>query len=229
MLGLQPGYQTSAQTSHRTYITLYLNHLLAAVSNAQREQQEARVARTLEKNATLATTVEGLDEQVRLAVEASKRERAKGKGRDSIVPDMFKPVPIPSARSGADGDEDVSDDPLAASGLSTDLTEDQVQQFENETSSLLRATQSDLEAIKAAESSLLEIASLQSQLATHLTQQQELTDKLWDDAITVSGKTREANAQLEQAKKRNKGSRLFILFFLIMASFSLVFLDYYSS
>jgi syntaxin 18 len=176
----------------------------------------------------------GMDELGRqMAVKAKSDYNAKkGKGREDgagegnqvgTVPSIYRPAPPPSSGFGED-DEDDDDNPLGSH-----LTAEQVQQFEAEESALLKSTQSDLEALKTAESSLLEIASLQSQLAMHLTQQSELTDKLWEDAVTVTGKVGEGNQQLKKAKERGRESRVWLLIFLFGSSFTLLFLDYYSS
>lgn len=215
--------------SHRACITLYLNTLLAHVSEHQRDQQEARVLRQLEKSATLGGLggggALGMDEYGRQMGEKARVEHAlkgEGKARDEIgeVPSIYRPTP---ATAPVEGDEDPVDGVLEDT-----LSAEQIQQFEAEESALLKLTQSDLESLKLAESSLLEISSLQSQLAMHLTQQAELTDKLWEEAVGVTGKVEEGNVQLRKARERNRESRVWLLIFLMMASGTLVFLDYYS-
>lgn len=174
----------------------------------------------------------GMDALGREMAARAKSERAAGRGaKGSVderegpsvgaVPSMYRPAPIPG--EGGDGGDDDDDNPLGS-----ELTAEQVQQFEAEESALLQATQSDLEALKTAESSLLEIASLQSQLAQHLGQQSELTDKLWEEAVTVSGEVERGNKQLKQAKERSRDSRMWLLVLLFGSSFTLLFLDYYA-
>jgi len=74
---------------------------------------------------------------------------------------------------------------------------------------------------------LMEINALQMELVTHLTQQTQLTDQLYEDAIATTSTVERGNVQLREAKRRAKDSRLFILVFLVGASFSLLFLHYY--
>ncbi|GAA6032783.1 hypothetical protein JCM8097_000786 [Rhodosporidiobolus ruineniae] len=230
------GISSETLTSHRSYITLYLNTLLATVSQRQRDQQEARVRRQLEKTQSLggmggggALGMDDLGRQMAAKAQGEYNAR-RGKGKEEgegggrhvgQVPSIYRPVPL----ADHDDDDDEDDDhPLGGS----QLTAEQVQQFEAEESALLKATQGDLEALKQAESSLLEIASLQSQLAMHLTQQAELTDQLWEDAVVVTGKVGEGNQQLKKAKERGRESRVWLLIFLFGSSFTLLFLDYYS-
>lgn len=219
---------SAAIASHRTYVTLHLNTLLAQVSQHQRDQQEARVKRQLEKSATLGGMggggAQGMDEfGVKLANKAKADHAAKGKGKEQghvgQVPSIYRPIPALAAEDDGEGEDGVE---------SLVLTQEQIQQFEAEESAQLTATRGDLESIKLAESSLLEIASLQSQLAMHLTQQSELTDKLWEEAVGVSGKVEEGNVQLKKAKERNRESRVILLIFLLLSSGTLIFLDYYA-
>ena len=146
----------------------------------------------------------------------------KGKGKETEiggVPDIYRPLPVNSVPN---NDEDEQ------SSIESLLTPAQIQQFETEVSAALISTQSDLASLKQAESSLLEISALQSQLAIHLTQQSELTDKLWEEAVGVVGKVGEGNVELKKARERNRESRVWLLIFLLGASLSLLFLDYYS-
>ncbi|GAA6021372.1 hypothetical protein JCM11491_004764 [Sporobolomyces phaffii] len=237
---------SQALASHRAYVTLYLNQLLQAVSERQRLQQQTRVERQLEKSASLggfgggdAVGMHAFGE--RLAEQAQRDYNAKRNsgggpsagGGGGEVPSIYRPQPPPGSVGFGFGDGDgVGYDEEEEDGLDQlgrELTQEQIQQFEAEESLLLRATQSDLEALKTAESSLLEISSLQSQLAVHLSQQSELTDQLWSEAVEVSGRVQDGNQQLRKAKERGKDSRMWLLVFLFGSSFTLLFLDYYTS
>lgn len=159
------------------------------------------------------------------------------------VPSIYRPAPLNTSSingvlasssstfssSTLEEEEPLEEDLHAStSHLSSTLSPLQIQQFEAEESALLKSTQIDLISLKLAESSLLEISSLQSQLAIHLAQQSELTDQLWEEAIGVTGKVEEGNVQLRKARERNRESRIWLLIFLIMASVTLLFLDYYT-
>jgi len=145
------------------------------------------------------------------------------KGHQGGVPSIYKPL------HDSFGDEEEEEEEDGLNQLGTELTREQILQFEAEESELLRATQTDLESLKTAESSLLEISSLQTQLAVHLSQQSELTDKLWEEVQEVNGRVGEGNLQLKKAKERGRDSRVWLLVFLFGSSFTLLFLDYYSS
>ncbi|WWC73081.1 uncharacterized protein I206_107046 [Kwoniella pini CBS 10737] len=109
------------------------------------------------------------------------------------------------------------------------LNEKQIQEFENENNILLENMSFNLNSILNAESSLLEISKLQNELLQNLNNQNELIDKLYEDAIGSLNQISGANEQLKKAKKRNQESRLFLLIFLLGASFALLFLDWYAA
>lgn len=194
--------------------------------------------RQLEKSASLgglgggdALGMNRLGETMARQAEQDYKSHGKRNSAGGQVPSIFKPASAPTLSQhdydGGDFEEEDEEDGLDQ--LGRELTQEQIQQFEAEESLLLKATQSDLEALKTAESSLLEISSLQSQLAVHLSQQSELTDQLWSEAIEVSGRVQDGNQQLKKAKERGKDSRKWLLVFLFGSSFTLLFLDYYSS
>ena len=73
----------------------------------------------------------------------------------------------------------------------------------------------------------MDISALQMELIAHLTKQTEITDQLYEDAIATVAMVEKGNIQLKEAKRRAKDSRIYILVFLIGASFTLLFLHYY--
>ncbi|KAI9280650.1 snare-complex protein syntaxin-18 N-terminus-domain-containing protein [Sporodiniella umbellata] len=110
----------------------------------------------------------------------------------------------------------------------TMLSKEQLQVLEKENSVMLEGLNNTLNQIKSAEQALLEISTLQTQLTNHLAAQTVQTDRLYADALATTDTVSRGNTQLLTAKERNRGSRKFMLFFLIGASFVLLFLDWYS-
>lgn len=108
------------------------------------------------------------------------------------------------------------------------LSPEQVQQFALENNALVEHMESQLTSVLAAEKSLLEISALQTELVRHLAQQTEMTEQLYDQAVGSVGDMDKATEQLKKARQRGKEGRLFLLIFLLGASFALLFLDWYA-
>jgi syntaxin 18 len=78
---------------------------------------------------------------------------------------------------------------------------------------------------RGTEKALLEISALQNELMAHLTTQELLTDRLYDDALATTDSVEKGNKQLIRAKQRHKSTTKFVLFFLLVMTLLLLFLD----
>jgi syntaxin 18 len=211
--------------AHRASITWYLNRRLTDSGQIQKEMQEERLRRQLERTRTLGSSA-----------------------TQDVLASSFKPTPIQpdSSRSWleqtssslvngtlgiASANESRSNVPAPSTPDNeydaVELSEAQIQQFEKENADMLHSVQETLQSVQQAEAQLMSISSLQMELMTHLTRQTELTEQLYEDAIATTSMVDKGNTQLKEAKRRAKDSRIFILLFLVGASFSLLFLHYY--
>ena len=199
--------------AHNASITWYLNRRLAEISQIQKEMQEERIKRQLERTRTLGSAVADP-----LRPPAPKASADFGSGlwpRTSSTAAAAKP-PVNTISSSEDSDDD-----------DMELSQSQIQQFEEENAAILREAQDALATVQQAESRLMEISALQMELVSHLTQQAEITDQLYEDAIEAGATVGAGNKQLIEARRRQKDSRLFILVFLIGATMALLFLHNY--
>ncbi|CAG7848448.1 SubName: Full=Related to syntaxin 18 {ECO:0000313/EMBL:CCA71220.1} [Serendipita indica DSM 11827] len=198
--------------AHNTSVTWYLNRRLAEVSQTQKEMQEERIKRQLERTKTLGSMTADPLRPTSLAPKASEGglwptslgSRAKPNG-----------TPVPTYEDPEDSEDEMV------------LSQSQIQQFEEENAAILREAQDALATVQQAESRLMEISALQMELVNHLTQQAEITDQLYEDAIEAGATVNAGNKQLQEARRRQKDSRLFILVFLMGASLALLFLHNY--
>ncbi|TFK55766.1 hypothetical protein OE88DRAFT_1692380 [Heliocybe sulcata] len=230
-----PSLATSDMVAaHHASITWYLSRRLAEASQTQKEMQEERVKRQMERTKTLGSGAAREVAVMGLSDTSSDDDRyGSGSwlgnasssfastllGAPSTASRANNPSPPLTSTSFHDSDQ-LSDDDM-------ELTQSQIMQFESENSQILQSMQNTLEAVQVAESRLLEISTLQTELVAHLTRQTELTDQLYEDAIASTGMVEKGNEQLREARRRAKDSRIFILVFLLGASFSLLFLHYY--
>jgi syntaxin 18 len=199
--------------AHNVSVTWYLNRRLAEVSQIQKEMQEERIKRQLERTRTLGSVVSDP-----LRPPTLKSNQSEGSSWPSAFRKRGGSLSAPPVRIQESSDE--SDDDI-------ELSHSQILQFEEENATILREAQDALATVQQAESRLMEISALQMELVNHLTQQAEITDQLYEDAIEAGATVGAGNKQLIEARRRQSDSRLFILVFLIGATLALLFLHNY--
>lgn len=200
--------------AHNSSITWYLNRRLSEVSQSQKEMQEERIKRQLERTRTLGSLSSEVRPRNASDPLSAPSELTGGWFRSAKASSSNPPPPLPYS------DDEDSDEEL-------ELTQSQILQFEDENKALLRDAEDALAAVQQAESRLMEISALQMELVQHLTQQAEITDQLFEDAVQASQTVNAGNAQLVRARQRQSNSRLYILVFLLGASAALLFLHNY--
>ncbi|PFH51431.1 hypothetical protein AMATHDRAFT_3087 [Amanita thiersii Skay4041] len=212
--------------AHHSSITWYLSRRLTEVSQVQKDMQEERVKRQLERTRTLGSSAgyEALRSQELTAISGNGKSGPNswlGGTQSNFFGSVGQPASLASSHeSAATALSDDDDDDI-------ELTASQIMQFEAENANILKGVQDTLESVQQAESRLMDISALQMELVSHLTRQTELTDQLYEDAIATSSTVEKGNAQLREARRRAKDGRIFIIVFLVGASFSLLFLHYY--
>ena len=100
---------------------------------------------------------------------------------------------------------DSSYDPLA---VESQLSPEQLQLFESENSTLLNYYNDTLKQVTQAEKSVLEIASLQQTLVSHLTTQGEMIEQLVTDAQNTDENVQKGNKELKKASERESTAKL---------------------
>ncbi|KAL3278637.1 hypothetical protein HHI36_016177 [Cryptolaemus montrouzieri] len=109
-----------------------------------------------------------------------------------------------------------------------ELSAEEMQMFEKENESLYNELNSMSDEIKQMESKVVHIAELQELFSEKVLHQEGDIERV---ANVVAGSTeliKDANEQIRQAIQRNAGLRVWVLFFLLVMSFSLLFLDWYN-
>lgn len=209
--------------AHRTNVTWYLTRRLADASQTQKEMQEERIRRQTERTKTLGSSAAAYD--AALFSQTSSQEKSTRSTFESLgsfmrggtsKSDSGYQSQLPPEEAYASDDEE-----------ELELTPSQVQQFEEENSALLRSMEDTLAAIQLAESRLLDISSLQTELIVQLTRQAEVVDQLYDEAITSQGEVEKGHVQLKKARERARESRKWILVFILGATGAMLFLHWY--
>lgn len=206
-------------SQHRAAITQYLSKELASANGKLGDMQEARLRSQQKRRINLGGS--------------AAATRAAGGGMSDKQAIVAGSVSIKSKSSSFSGNktlamlppgEDNTETTLQVDFSASDLTPQQVQQFEEESSALIKSLSEDLSAIEATEKKLSEISELQTQLIQHLGSQAEVSDLLNQEAIGHTLEVGKGNEQLQKAKDNNRQASKFLCIFLIGSGVGLLFL-----
>lgn len=194
--------------AHRAGVTWLLNQRLTHVSHMQKDQQETRLMRQLEKSQSMLDKAPMMNNtRASAAANAAARER-------KVRLEQEAQLELQS-RKAADG----TDEPLP---------HELVQMLEKENETMLKEMETTMNQVKNAEKALLEISELQSELSSYLAVQTHQTDRLHAEAVEATDRIGEGNVYLVKARNSNSTTRKYILVFLLTSSFVLLFLDWYN-
>ncbi|XP_026163088.1 syntaxin-18 isoform X1 [Mastacembelus armatus] len=113
--------------------------------------------------------------------------------------------------------------------LEDELSPEEIQMFEQENQRLVSEMNSLVDEVRQIEGKVVEISHLQEIFAEKVLQQETEIDNIHQLVVGATENVKEGNEDIREAIKNNAGFRVWILFFLVMCSFSLLFLDWYDS
>ncbi|KAL0722771.1 hypothetical protein Bca4012_037370 [Brassica carinata] len=104
----------------------------------------------------------------------------------------------------------------------------QQQLLDDETQALQVELSNLLDGARQTETKMVEMSALNHLMATHVLQQAQQIEFLYDQAVEATKNVELGNKELSQAIKHNSSSRTFLLLFFFVLTFSVLFLDWYS-
>ncbi|KAH8496961.1 hypothetical protein H0E87_019617 [Populus deltoides] len=104
----------------------------------------------------------------------------------------------------------------------------QQQLLDDETRALQVELTSLLDAVQETETKMVEMSALNHLMSTHVLQQAQQIELLYEQAVEATKNVELGNKELSRAVQRNSSSRTFLLLFLFVLTFSILFLDWYS-
>uniref|UniRef100_UPI003AAB9D85 syntaxin-18 isoform X1 n=1 Tax=Centroberyx gerrardi TaxID=166262 RepID=UPI003AAB9D85 len=113
--------------------------------------------------------------------------------------------------------------------MEDELSPEEIQMFEQENQRLVSEMSSLVDEVRQIEGKVVEISRLQEIFAEKVLQQETEIDSIHQLVVGATENVKEGNEDIREAIKNNAGFRVWILFFLVMCSFSLLFLDWYDS
>lgn len=109
-----------------------------------------------------------------------------------------------------------------------ELSAEEMQMFEAENETLYNEMNKMSDEVKQMESKIVHIAELQELFTEKVLQQEGDIDRIANVVVGSTEQIKDANEQIRQAIQRKAGLRAWVLFFLLVMSFSLLFLDWYN-
>lgn len=208
--------------AHRSAVLDFVEDYLRRVCKLYSEQRAVRVKRVVDRKRLS-----------RLEPEPSAR------AREPSPPDATSQDPLKDAEE-KPAAEDLPAEKIAAdaqpeSGTwgdgrgDDDLSPEEIQMFEQENQRLIGEMNSLCDEVRQIEGTVVEISRLQEIFTEKVLQQEAEIDSIHQLVVGATENIKEGNEDIREAIKNNAGFRVWVLFFLVMCSFSLLFLDWYDS
>lgn len=115
------------------------------------------------------------------------------------------------------------------SEITTEPMKVQQQVLDDETRALQVELSSLLDAARDTETKMVEMSALNHLMSTHVLQQAQQIEYLYDQAVEATKNVEMGNKELSQAIERNSSSRVFLLLFIAVFTFTILFLDWYDN
>ena len=109
-----------------------------------------------------------------------------------------------------------------------EISPEEMQVFEEENEKMYEDLISLKDDVQQIESKVVKIAELQQIFTEKVLQQKDDIDTISGNAVATTENVKDGNEELRKAIQRNASIRVYILFFLIVMSFTLLFLDWYN-
>ncbi|XP_072238673.1 syntaxin-18 isoform X2 [Leuresthes tenuis] len=199
---------------HRVAVLDLIEMYLKGVCKLYSEQRAIRVKRMVDKKRLS-----------RLAPEHPSRVEKTVKAE----PTEEKTVKEESSEKSVSEVQDNSVNLWEEGKVEDELSPEEIQMFEQENQRLVSEMSSLVDEVRQIEGKVVEISRLQEIFAEKVLQQETDIDNIHQLVVGATENVKEGNEDIREAIKNNAGFRVWILFFLVMCSFSLLFLDWYDS
>ncbi|XP_060103265.1 syntaxin-18 isoform X1 [Heteronotia binoei] len=206
---------------HREAVLDFIEDYLKRVCKLYSEQRAIRVKRVIDKKrlsrlepeqSKKANRTSSLERTVQTASEEQEGRLSGEENKDKNVM------------------EDHDNFGLWADGKGEDeLSPEEIQMFEQENQRLVGEMNSLFDEVRQIEGKVVEISRLQEIFTENVLKQEAEIDTIHQLVVGATENIKEGNEDIREAIKNNAGFRVWILFFLVMCSFSLLFLDWYGS
>ncbi|XP_035653416.1 syntaxin-18-like isoform X1 [Oncorhynchus keta] len=207
---------------HRGAVLDLIEMFLKGVCKLYSEQRAIRVKRVVDKKRL--SRLEPEHHHSRMVVQKSPQveqhsEEKTSKEESSSGERSVMEVPENTVSLWEEGQGRVDDE----------LSPEEMQMFEQENQRLVSEMSNLVDEVRQIEGKVVEISRLQEIFAEKVLMQETEIDSIHQLVVGATENVKEGNEDIREAIQNNAGFRVWILFFLVMCSFSLLFLDWYDS
>lgn len=207
---------------HRQIVLEMIESYLKSVCKIYSEQKAIRVKRTVDMQKMSRLEIDGSPSKQAAARKHTAAEFGTPKHQVNSTEEEEEASPRKVQRV------EVNEDTHFGTEVEEQLSAEELQMFEQENEQLFNELNSLSEDVRQIESKVVHIAELQEIFTEKVLQQDKDIDRISTTVVGATENVKDGNEQIRQAIQRNAGLRVFILFFLLVMSFSLLFLDWYN-
>ncbi|XP_052592005.1 syntaxin-18 isoform X1 [Peromyscus californicus insignis] len=205
---------------HRTAVLDFVEDYLKRVCKLYSEQRAIRVKRVVDKKRLSKLEPEPNTKRKEPPSEKASQNASQDSEEKPAAEELpEKPLAEAQPELGTWGDGRGEDE----------LSPEEIQMFEQENQRLIGEMNSLFDEVRQIEGKVVEISRLQEIFTEKVLQQETEIDSIHQLVVGATENIKEGNEDIREAIKNNAGFRVWILFFLVMCSFSLLFLDWYDS
>ncbi|XP_042869499.1 syntaxin-18-like [Penaeus japonicus] len=110
-----------------------------------------------------------------------------------------------------------------------ELSSEERQMLEEENAHLYKELMSNQEEVRQITRQVVELGQMQNMLSENVDIQAHQIEEIHDTILMATENVREGNEQVREAMRKDAGFRVWIMFFLIVMSCTILFLDWYNS
>ncbi|XP_078393645.1 syntaxin-18 [Cetorhinus maximus] len=205
---------------HREHVLDLLEVYLKNVCKVYSEQRAIRVKRVVDKKRLSRLEPEQHSNKMLVSSSESIPSIKPENPEELALKDESNDKTFPEVQDNLGLWEDSKED---------ELSPEEIQMFEQENQRLVSEMNSLVDEVRQIEGKVVEISRLQEIFTDKVLQQEKEIDGIHELVVGTTENVKEGNEDIREAIKNNAGFRVWILFFLVMCSFSLLFLDWYDS
>ncbi|XP_003388945.1 PREDICTED: syntaxin-18-like [Amphimedon queenslandica] len=219
----QEEVKTQQRKEHRVMVIGFLQVYLKDVCSLYSEQKAIRVKRIVEKKKASRLQPERRSNSSPIAaVKHTSLEDVSTTGQTSSA----------TSQTGSSTSQTSSDAPVATSGggfnFEETLTSEEREMFQQENALMMSHMSSLVDEVRQIEGKVLAISKLQETFTENVLRQAEGLNAIHEMTVTSTENVREGNEEIRNAIRNKASLRMWILFILVVCSFILLFLDWYS-